>query len=186
MTATMRPAADLTERWTLDPSHTTVGFAVRHLMIAKVKGRFSEVGGTLELAPADLARSRVEVEINAASIDSREPKRDEHLRSPDFLDANRFPTLRFVSRRILPRGTGRFDLIGDLTIRDITREVRFEVVEEGAVRDPWGGARRGYSATGRIDRRDFGLTWNLALEAGGVTVGHEVDITLELEWVQQD
>jgi len=184
MTTTLQRTAGAVERWILDGSHANVGFAVKHLMIAKVRGRFAEVRGTLWRDPDDLARSRVEVEIDAASVDTREPKRDAHLRSPDFLDVERYPTLRFVSHRVVPRPEGTFDLIGDLTIRDVTREARLHVAEEGMVKDPWGGERRGYSATTRIDRRDFGLTWNLALEAGGVTVGHEVEITLELEWVK--
>lgn len=170
--------------WQIDPVHTHVEFSVKHLMIAKVKGRFGTLSGTIHQTP-DLAASSVAVTIDAASIDTREPQRDNHLRSPDFLDAERFPVLSFRSRRILP-GTGdTFRIVGDLTIRGVTREVTLEASDEGRAGDPWGNERAAFSATTAIDRRDYGLIWNQALEAGGVMVGHEVRITLEVEAVKQ-
>ena len=170
--------------WQIDPAHTHVEFSVKHLMIAKVKGRFGTLSGTIHRA-ADLAASSVEVDIDAASIDTREPQRDNHLRSADFLHAEQFPTLTFRSRRILPGTGGTFRIVGDLTIRGVTREVTLEASDEGRAGDPWGNERAAFSATTTIDRRDYGLTWNQALEAGGVMVGHEVRITLEVEAVKQ-
>lgn len=170
--------------WQIDPAHTHVEFSVKHLMIARVKGRFAGVSGTVELAPG-LAGSTVDVAIDAASIDTRDAKRDAHLRSADFFDVERFPELTFRSRRVIPTGMGEFSIVGDLTIRGVTREVTLEVADEGRNTDPWGGERAGFSATTEIDRRDFGLTWNQALETGGVLVGNEVRIALEVELVRQ-
>lgn len=170
--------------WQIDPAHTQIEFAVKHLMIAKVKGRFTEVQGTIERDEREIANSKVHVEIGVASIDTREPQRDKHLRSADFFDAEQFPTLTFVSRRIEPVGDGRFRIVGDLMIHGVTREVVLDATDEGVARDPWGGDRMGVSATTTIDRRDFGLTWNQALETGGVLVGNDVRISLEVEAVK--
>jgi polyisoprenoid-binding protein YceI len=183
-TTTATPAAETSTTWQLDPAHTHVEFSVKHLMIARVKGRFAGVTGTVEMG-ADPAASTVDVVIDAASIDTREAKRDAHLRSADFFDVERFPTIAFRSREVRPTGAGDFSVVGDLTIRDVTREVTLEVTDEGRGTDPWGGARAGFSATAEIDRRDFGLTWNQALEAGGVLVGNEIRISLEVELVKQ-
>ena len=178
------PAAGASTTWQLDPAHTNVEFSVKHLMLARVKGRFTGVAGTVMLA-AEPTASTVEVVIDAASIDTREAKRDAHLRSADFFDVERFPTIAFRSREVRPTGGGEFSVVGDLTIRDVTREVTLEATEEGRGTDPWGGERAGFSATAEIDRRDFGLTWNQALEAGGVLVGNEIRIALEVELVKQ-
>ena len=183
-TTTATPAAETSAIWQLDPAHTHVEFSVKHLMIARVKGRFAGVAGTVEMG-TDPAASTVDVVIDAASIDTREAKRDAHLRSADFFDVERFPTIAFRSREVRPTGAGDFSVVGDLTIRDVTREVTLEVTDEGRGTDPWGGARAGFSATAEIDRRDFGLTWNQALEAGGVLVGNEIRISLEVELVKQ-
>ena len=183
-TTTSAPAAGTSAAWQLDPAHTHVEFSVKHLMLARVKGRFAGVTGTVELG-ADPSASTVDVVIDAASIDTREAKRDAHLRSADFFDVERFPTIAFRSRDVRPTGAGDFSVVGDLTIRDVTREVTLEVTDEGRGTDPWGGERAGFSATAEIDRRDFGLTWNQALEAGGVLVGNEIRISLEVELVKQ-
>jgi polyisoprenoid-binding protein YceI len=172
--------------WQLDPAHTHVEFAVRHLMISTVKGRFADVQGTVRMDEANTGAGKVEVTIGVASIDTRQDERDAHLRSADFLDAARFPVITFRSRRIegIPF-EGNFHLVGDLTIRGITREVALDVSPEGRVTDPSGNERAGFSARTKIDRTDFGLIWNQALEAGGVLVGDEVRISAEVELVRQ-
>jgi polyisoprenoid-binding protein YceI len=170
--------------WQIDPAHSLVEFAVRHLMISTVKGRFGDVAGTIQIDGNDPAKSVVDVTINVASIDTREPQRDTHLRSADFFDVDRFPTLRFRSTRV-SGGPGQLLVTGDLTIRDVTREVTLTVTPEGQGKDPWGGERAGYSAKGKINRSDFGLTWNQVLEAGGVVVGEEIKISIDVEFVKQ-
>lgn len=173
--------------WELDPAHTLVEFSTKHMMITTVKGRFGEVAGHLEVDEADPSRSSVDVEIRAASIDTRTEQRDAHLRSPDFLDVERYPTLAFRSRRIEGnplRAGERFRVIGDLTIRGQTREVTLDAVYEGSGRDPWGGERASFSAEAKLDRRDFGLVWNQALETGGVLVANEIRIQIEAQAVK--
>lgn len=167
--------------WQIDPAHTGVEFAVKHMMISTVKGRFGSVSGTITLDEADLSGSSVEVEIEAASIDTRQEQRDEHLRSADFFDVENFPQLTFRSRRIEATGSGRLRIVGDLTIRDQTREVVLDATDEGRGKDPWGNEKAGFTAQTSIDRRDFGLTWNAALETGGVLVANEIKITLEVQ-----
>ena len=185
MTATATlPTSAPTTTWTIDPTHTNVEFAVRHLMIATVKGRFADVQGTVTLDETDLSRSAVDVTIRAASIDTREARRDEHLRSADFFNVEVHPTLTFKSRRVTDVAGNRFRLIGDLTIAGVTREVVLDVTSTGRARDPWGGERSAFEATTRIKRSEFGLTWNQALETGGVVVGDEVKITIDAELVK--
>lgn len=188
MTSLMaNPATSISPgRWQLDPAHSHVEFAVRHLMISTVKGRFAGVQGTISVDESEPPAPVVAVTIAVGSIDTREAQRDAHLRSPDFFDAVRFPTITFWSRTI--RGNpfeDSFQLIGDLTIRDITREVVLDVVGEGRVTDQQGNQRVGFSASTKIDRTHFGLTWNQALEAGGVLVGNAVRISVEVELVRQ-
>jgi polyisoprenoid-binding protein YceI len=173
-----------TQEWAFDLAHSSIGFHVRHLMVSKVHGRFHTWSGKLALDDADPARSHVEVTIDASSVDTREDKRDAHLRSPDFLDVERFPTIEFRSRAVTRDGE-LLRVAGDLTIHGITRPVVLEVDGGGQVKDPWGGTRTGFSATTSISRKDFGLTWNLALEAGGFVVGDKIEITLEIEAVRQ-
>jgi polyisoprenoid-binding protein YceI len=170
--------------WNVDADHTHVGFSVRHMMITTVKGQFSGVTGTLELDEADPSASKVAIRIDAASIDTRVEQRDAHLRSADFFDVEAHPYLTFESRAVEPRGAGEFTVIGDLGIRGVTREVVLEVREEGRGTDPWGGERVAFSAQGKLDRRDFGLTWNQALEAGGMLVSDEVKIAIDLQVVR--
>jgi polyisoprenoid-binding protein YceI len=172
--------------WQIDPAHTEVEFAVKHMMISTVKGRFAEVSGTIDLDEADLSGSSVEVEIDVASIDTRQGQRDEHLRSADFFDVENHPKLTFRSRRVEVEGVGHFRIVGDLTIRDQTREVVLEGTDEGRATDPWGNSKAGFTARTSIDRRDFGLTYNAALETGGVLVGNEIKITLEVQAAKVD
>ena len=171
-----------TEQFVIDPSHTTVEFVVRHLMISKVRGRFTGVAGGFRLAPGSAIPQDIDVTIDAASVDTREEQRDNHLRSADFLEAERFPSLTYRSSRV--EGTAdAFRIFGNLTIHGVTREVVLEGAFEGRGTDPWGGQRAGYSAHTTINRKDFGLGWNQALEAGGVLVGEEVRIELNVEAV---
>lgn len=177
-------AAGTTTGWTLDTAHTHVGFAVRHMMITTVKGRFADVAGELELDERDITRSSVRATLAAASIETGIEQRDAHLRSGDFLDAEQHPVILFESRRVEQAGEGRLRVVGDLTIRGVTREVVLDAELEGRGTDPWGGERMGLTASTRIDRTDFGLTWNQALEKGGVLVANEVRITLEVQAVR--
>lgn len=183
-TTTTRPD-QATTTWTIDPAHSEVAFEVKHMMFAKVRGRFDAFEGSLELAPQDeIEESRVEVVIDTASIDTGQPDRDEHLRSPDFFDVEQFPEMRFESRSVRRLDDDRLSVTGELTIRDETHEAELDVTELGRGTDPWGNERVGFRAATTIDRRDFGLTWNQALETGGVLVGHEIRITLDVQAVQ--
>jgi polyisoprenoid-binding protein YceI len=173
-----------TNTWDIDTSHSAIHFWVRHLVISKVHGRFAKWGGTVQLDEQELGSSRVDVRIEAASIDTQVADRDAHLRSADFLDAANHPELAFTSKRIERSGDG-YRVTGDLTIRGTTREVVLEAEFAGLAKDPWGNQRAGFSAKVAIDRRDFGLTWNAALEAGGVLVGEKVEIAIELEAVKK-
>ncbi|MFO7894581.1 MAG: YceI family protein [Longimicrobiales bacterium] len=172
--------------WNIDSAHSQVEFTVKHMMITKVRGRFADVAGTIELDRENPPESRVEVDIDAASIDTREEDRDAHLRSEDFLNAEEYPKLTFRSTRVegleLEDGA-TFRVVGDLTIRGTTKEVELDAVFEGRGQDPWGNQRVAFSADTSIDRREFGLEWNQALETGGVLVGHEVKIHLEAQAV---
>ena len=172
--------------WRIDPAHSHVEFAVRHLMISSVKGAFGDVQGTVWVDESDPRTVLVDIVIQVASIDTRQEQRDAHLRSPDFFDAAKFPTITFRSRRVQGNPLeGDFRLTGDLTVRGITREVTLDVSPEGRLTDPWGEERAGFSAHAKIDRTDFGLTWNQALEAGGVLVGNEIKLSIEVELVRQ-
>jgi polyisoprenoid-binding protein YceI len=174
----------MTNRWDIDVAHSAVHFYVRHMIISKVHGRFAKWSGALTLDPKDLARSSVEVHIDAASIDTQVADRDTHLRSPDFLDVAKFPELTFRSKRVEQAGEG-WRVVGDLTLHGVTREVALEAEFAGTGKDPWGNERAGFSARTSLDRRDFGLKWNAALETGGVLVGEKVEIAIELEAVKQ-
>jgi polyisoprenoid-binding protein YceI len=185
MTATVQtaPAAGAKTAWKLDPTHSTVEFSAKHLMITTVKGRIADVEGTIYTNEKDPKNSSVEVTLKATSIDTRTDQRDQHLRSADFLNVEKYPEIKFRSTRI-DGGREEFKLTGDLTIRDVTKEITLNVRFEGQAKDPWGGERVGFSATGKIDRRDFGLTWNQVLETGGVVVGNEIKIELEVQAVK--
>jgi polyisoprenoid-binding protein YceI len=171
-----------TTTWTIDPAHTDVEFAVKHLMISTVKGRFADVKGTA-ITP-DHGEPRIDVTIGTASIDTRQEQRDAHLRSGDFFDVEKFPEMRFVGTSA-ERTKDGWKVTGDLTIKGITKPVTLDVTEEGTAKDPWGNERMGVSASTRIDRRDYGLTWNAALEAGGWLVGDEIRISVNAELIKQ-
>jgi polyisoprenoid-binding protein YceI len=174
-------AAPPTTAWKIDASHSHVEFSVKHLMIATVKGRFAGVAGTVRLDERDPSAAAVDVTIDVSTIDTREPQRDAHLRSADFFDVEQYPSLTFTAGRITDRKGNAFTLPGELTIHGVTRPVVLDVVEEGRAKDPWGGERLAVTATTKIKRSDFGLTWNQALETGGVVVSDDVKILLELE-----
>lgn len=171
--------------WNIDPTHSAIHFSVRHMVFAKVRGSFDRWTGELELNAEALDRSGVRVEIDASSINSGVEARDNHLRSPDFFDVATFPKISFVSSRIVSRGSDRFDIEGDLTIRGVTQKVTLESESLGQGKDPFGNQRAAFSATTRIDRRAFGLIWNQALETGGVLVGENIDVELNLQAIAQ-
>jgi polyisoprenoid-binding protein YceI len=174
-----------TSQWDFDLSHSSINFHVRHLMVSKVHGRFAMWSGNLELDEQDLTRSRFDVTIDASSIETKEPKRDDHLRSADFLEVDKFPTITFKSTQITREGDDAYRVVGDLTIHGVTRTVTLDVEGGAQVRDPWGGTRTGFSARTSISRKDFGLTWNVALEAGGFVVGDKLEISLEIEAIKK-
>ena len=174
------------EQWNIDPAHSGAYFVVRHMVVSKVRGAFTRWNGTLTVDEERPENSRVEVHIDAASVDTRDPKRDAHLRSADFFDVERFPEVTFRSTRVASRGSDRLQVIGDLTIHGVTHSVTLDVDVLGRGKDPWGGERAGFSAKTAIHRGDFGLLWNQALETGGVLVGEKVEIELEVEAVKAE
>jgi polyisoprenoid-binding protein YceI len=172
--------------WKFDQPHTTIEFKIRHLMVSWVKGVFTDFDGTVTIDEDDISKSSVNITIATDSIDTNNQKRDDHLRSPDFFDAAKFPSMTFVSKKVVAADGAPTKVIGDLTIRDVTREVELNVEEfSQPIKGPWGNTRRGASATAVINRSDYGLTWNKALEAGGVVVGDEVRISLEVELIKK-
>jgi polyisoprenoid-binding protein YceI len=176
------PGLLLAAPWEFDPAHTGVHFKVRHLMISSVRGEFEKISGKIVYDEADVTKSSADIAIDAASINTRVEKRDEHLRSPDFLDVAKHPAITFRSKRVEKGGDGTLKMTGDLTLRGVTKEVVLTI--EGptpAIRDPMGNSRVGGQATTKINRKDFGLVWNKTVEAGGVVVGNEVEITIDVE-----
>jgi polyisoprenoid-binding protein YceI len=171
-------------KWNFDLAHSSVNFHVRHMMIAKVHGQFTKWGGSLELDEADLTKSKIDVSIETGSVDTKDEKRDGHLRSADFFDAEQFPAMTFKSTAIKRVSDETYEVTGDLSLRGTTKPVTLEVEFNGKGKDPWGGTRAGFSAKGTINRKEFGLNWNAALEAGGVLVGEKVAINLEIQAVQ--
>jgi polyisoprenoid-binding protein YceI len=183
--STLAAPQTATSTWNIDPAHSVAEFKVKHMMISNVKGHFGKVTGTLTLDESDLTKSRATASIEASSIETRDAQRDAHLKSADFLHVEKFPSLSFTSTRISLVRDGELAVEGDLTIRGVTQKVVFNV--EGptpATKDPWGNTRVGASATTKINRKDYGLTWNAALETGGILVGEEVTITLEVEFIK--
>jgi len=175
----------VTTTWNIDPAHSAAQFKVRHMMISNVKGEFTQISGKLELDGTDITKSKVEASIDAATINTRDPERDAHLRSPDFLDVEKFSILSFKSTQVSKRSDIELAVQGDLTIHGVTRQVVFDVEGPSApMKDPWGNTRIGLSATANINRKDFGLTWNSALETGGLLLGDDVAITLDVEFVK--
>jgi polyisoprenoid-binding protein YceI len=185
MSAATVPNVTAVTTWNIDPVHSHAEFKVRHMMISNVKGEFKGVAGTLNLDGADLTKSGVEVSIDAATINTGDAQRDAHLKTADFFDSEKFPTLQFKSNRVSKNKDGALTVAGDLAIHGVTRNVVLQV--EGPsepMKDPWGNTRIGLSATTRISRKDFGLTWNTALETGGLMVGDEVNITLDIQFIK--
>jgi len=180
LVALVVPALALADAWNIDSSHTRVGFSVRHLLISDVKGEFVKTAGKAVIDDAALARSSVEVTIDAASIDTRDAKRDEHLRNPDFLETARFPAITFKSTRVEPGSDGKVKVHGDLTLRGVTKPVTLDGELTKEIKDPWGNQRRGFTATTRIDRRDFDVKY----DPTGAGVGHDLRIDIQSELVK--
>jgi polyisoprenoid-binding protein YceI len=169
--------------WTIDSSHSSVEFVARHLMVTKVRGAFGAIEGTITIAD-DPFQSSVQAKVDAASVTSGDAKRDEHLRSADFFDVQQYPTIEFASKRVEARGNG-YVLVGDLSVHGVTREVSWDLEYDGTVQDPWGGTRAGFSASTEVNRKDWGLTWNVALEAGGLLVSDKVRLNVEVQAIKQ-
>jgi polyisoprenoid-binding protein YceI len=172
------------EKWQLDTVHSSISFSIRHLVISKVRGRFAKWTGTVEFDSDAPGSSFVQARIEAASIDTHDPDRDKHLRSTDFFDVELFPEIAFTGQRVDRLGTDRYRLTGVLTMHGVTNEIVLEAEETGRVKDPWGNDRIGFNAKGSLDRKDYGLTFNQALDAGGMLLGDKVDITIEVEAVK--
>ena len=180
------PVLSQASSYQIDPDHSSIQFKVRHLMVSNVKGDFNKAKGSVMIDDNNITDLKVELTIETASVNTGHAKRDEHLRNPDFFDVAKYPTITFVSRKVMKAGSDKLIVTGDLTIHGVTREVTLDV--DGPtpeVKDPWGNFRRGATATGKINRKDFGLTWNRALETGGVVVGEDVDISVEIELVRK-
>jgi polyisoprenoid-binding protein YceI len=171
--------------WQIDSAHSQIEFSVRHMMLSNVRGRFERFTGKVDFDEQDPTRSSVAVQIEAASIYTKEEKRDGHLKSPDFLEVERYPYISFQSKRVEKRDASHGRIVGDLTIRDVTKEVVLDVEYAGQAKSPWGTVSAGFSAETKINRKDWGLTWNAALETGGVLVGDEIKISIEIELVKQ-
>ncbi len=174
----------MSQRWNIDTSHSSVHFTVRHMVISKVRGGFTKWSGTLDFDPEHPEATSIAVKIETASIDTHEAQRDGHLRSPDFFDAEKFPTITFESKKI-DRAGDTFRVTGDLAMHGVTKPVTLEAEFLGAGKDPWGNQRAGFTAHGKLDRREFGLQWNQVLEAGGLLVGDTIDIAIDVEAVAQ-
>jgi polyisoprenoid-binding protein YceI len=180
------PVVSPVTRWAIDTAHSEVGFRVRHMMVSWTKGKFEKFEGTLELDSQDVTKSKVEVSIDVGSINTSTPDRDAHLKSPDFFDAANFPQMKFSSQKVEALAGGALRVLGQLEIRGTKKAVALDVEPlAAAAKDPWGGVRRGTVAKTKLSRKDFGLNWNAALELGGVLVGDEVEITLEVELIQK-
>lgn len=168
-------------KWVVDGAHTGVGFSVKHMVISKVRGRFTGVEGSIEGNPEDLTGAKINFNIDASTIHTNNDDRDNHLRSGDFFDTEKFPNISFVSSNIVKKGDSKYDVTGDMTIKDVTNTVTFEAQYEGSGKNPWGVDVAAFEVEGKISRKEFGLTWNQALEAGGVLVGDDITITIELQ-----
>ncbi|WP_168123113.1 YceI family protein [Paenibacillus sp. HB172176] len=172
-------------QWAVDASHSAVDFSVRHMMIAKVKGSFHGFEANVAADVNDLTTADISFKIDLSTVDTRNGDRDAHLKSADFFDIEKYPTLDFKATSIIPEGGGDYKVTGDVTLHGVTRSETFDVTFEGEGKDPWGNAKAGFSATGTIKRSDYGLTYNAALETGGVLIGDDVKISLEIEAAQQ-
>lgn len=180
------PVLTYAATWEMDPAHSSFQFKVRHLTVSNVSGDFSKSRGVVMIDDKDITQLRVEVTIDAASVHTGHAQRDEHLRGPDFFDVTKYPTITFVSRKVIKADADRLRVMGDLTIHGVIREITVDVEGPTAeVKDPWGNFRRGATATTKINRKDFGLTWNKVLDGGGLVVGDEVNIYVEVELVRK-
>ncbi len=180
------PLAASADTWQIDPVHTTVGFSVRHMTISTVRGQFNKVAGTITANDNDPATAVIEATIDTASIDTHSPDRDSDLKSANFLDVAKYPTMTFKSKKIEAAGPGKYNVVGDLTLHGVTKEVTVAVEATGApIKDPWGNMRAGATATTTINRKDFGLTWNKMIEAGGAVVGDAVAVEIDVEAVKK-
>ena len=168
-------------KWAVDPAHSSVDFSVKHMMIANVKGTFDKFSAEIEADPNDLTTATISFSLDATTINTRNDDRDNHLRSADFFDVENYPTIDFKATEIVSNGDGEYDLKGELTIRGVTKQETFVVTFEGTGKDPWGNERVGFTANGKVKRSDYGLTWNAALETGGVLVGDQIKISLEIQ-----
>jgi polyisoprenoid-binding protein YceI len=173
-------------KWTVDTTHSSIDFTIRHMMIAKVKGSFHTFEAHIEADPTDLTTAHVQFSVDLSSIDTRNNDRDTHLRSDDFFDVNQHPKMTFQSTEIIRTGEGEYDVTGKLTIHGVTRSETFAVTFEGSGKDPWGNEKVGFSGQGSIKRSDYGLTYNSALETGGVLIGDEVKVSIDIEASRQD
>jgi polyisoprenoid-binding protein YceI len=185
VTASTFAVSSFAAQWNIDPGHSSASFAVRHMMVSTVHGSFSGVKGTVDYDPANVAAAKVSLTIDATTVDTRNENRDKDLKSPNFFDVSKFPTITFISKRIVPGSSGKFQLTGDMTMHGVTKEVSFDV--EGpatAIKDARGNLHSGATATTKLNRKDFGLIWDKTLDGGGAMVGDEVDITVEVELVQ--
>jgi len=179
------PSLATATKWNIDADHSNVGFSVSHLMVSHVKGNFNKYSGIVDINDKDITKSKVDVTIDASSINTNVQKRDEHLKSADFFDVAKYPTLTFVSKKWTKAAKGALNVTGDLTIHGVTKSVVLEVSPfSKEIKDPWGNIRRGTSASTTIMRKDFGLVWNQALETGGVAVGEEINISLDVELIK--
>jgi len=180
------PALARASTWQIDPAHTSVQFAVRHLMVSTVRGELGKAAGSVTLDESDLTKSSVEATVDVTAINTREPRRDEHLKSPDFLDAAKFPTITFKSTKVEKVTDDHYKVTGDLTIRGVTKSTVLDVTgSPKPINDPMGNVKLGGSATTRINRQDFGVSWSKSLDGGGVVVGDDVDITIDIELVKK-
>ena len=168
-------------KWIIDPTHSKVGFKVKHLMISNVQGNFKEFDGAVATEGDNFSTAQISFSLNSASIDTEMTDRDAHLKSPDFFDAEKYPTINFSGKELKDLGDDLYELTGDLTIKDVTKPVTLSVEYGGIMADPWGNVKAGFSITGKINRKSFGLNWNAALEAGGVLVGEDVKISGDIE-----
>lgn len=170
--------------WKIDTAHTQVLFSVRHMMITKVRGQFERFSGSVDLNEAEPAATTVDIQVETASINTRDPQRDTHLRSADFFDSEKYPYMTFKSKKVEVLDDQHAKLTGDLTIKDITRPLTLDVMYVGSAKSPWGMTSFGFAASGRLNRKNWGLTWNKSLETGGVLVGDEIDIEIEIELIK--
>jgi polyisoprenoid-binding protein YceI len=184
-TGTVLAVSSFAAQWTIDPAHSSASFAVKHMMVSTVHGSFSGLKGTVDYDSADMPGSKTTLTIDATTVDTRNENRDKDLKGPNFFDIAKFPTITFVSKRIVPVSAGKFQLVGDMTMHGVTKEVTFDV--EGPalpVKDARGNMHSGATASTKLDRKDFGLVWNKTLDNGGAMVGDNVDVTVEVELVQ--